>query len=88
MLNAYASLSIAMTLGGLVTALVGAITWAGHAPRRHVLLAAASTSLAGVLLVVFVDVNMHGPTAILMFVIMAAVVGVGLLVISTFVERG
>ena len=51
------------------------------------LLAAASTSLADVLLVVFVDVNIRGPTAILMFVIIAAVVGVGLLVISTFVQR-
>jgi FtsH-binding integral membrane protein len=87
MLNAYVALSIAMTLGGLVTALVGAVTWARRAPRRHVFLAVASISLAGVLLVVFVNVNIHEQTAILMFVIMAAVVGVGLLLITMFVER-
>jgi len=52
-----------------------------------VLLAAASISLVGVLLVVFVNVNIHDQTAILMFVIMAAVVGVGLLLITMFVER-
>jgi hypothetical protein len=87
MLNAYVALSIAMTLGGLGTALVGTVTWARRAPRRHVFLAAASISLVGVLLVVFVNVNIHDQTAILMFVIMAAVVGVGLLLITMFVER-
>lgn len=50
------------------------MTWARRAPRRHVLLAVASISLVGVLLVVFVNVNIHEQTAILMFVIMAAVV--------------
>jgi hypothetical protein len=84
MLNAYVALSIAMTVGGLVTALVGAMTWARRAPRRNVLLAVASTSLVVVLLVVLVGVNIHGPTAILVFVIMAAVVGIGLLLITTF----
>ena len=68
-------------------ALVGTVTWARRAPRGHVLLAAASISLVGVLLVVFVNVNIHDQTAILMFVIMAAVVGVGLLLITMFVER-
>jgi hypothetical protein len=48
------------------------------------LLAVASTSLVVVLLVVLVGVNIHGPTAILVFVIIAAVVGVGLLLITKF----
>jgi FtsH-binding integral membrane protein len=87
MLNAYVALSIAMSLGGLVTSLVGAVTWARRAPRRHVLLAVAAISLVGVLLVIFGNVNIHDETAILMFVIMAAVVGVGLLLITMFVER-
>ena len=57
MLNAYVALSIAMSLGGLVTALVGAVTWARRAPRRHVLLAVAAISLVGVLLVIFGNVK-------------------------------
>jgi hypothetical protein len=67
MLDPYALLAIAMTLGGLVTALVGAVIWTRRVSRRNALLAAASTSLLGVLLAVFVQVNIHGPTAIFMF---------------------
>lgn len=48
-LKVYAALSIAMTLGGLLTALVGAITRAGQAPRRQVLLVAAKVTIAIIL---------------------------------------
>ena len=83
-LNGTALLSTAATLGGLLTALIGAVIWARRAPSPDVLWAVASISLLIVVLAAFVKINVHGPTAIFMFVTMAAVAAVGLLLITTF----
>jgi hypothetical protein len=67
-LNAAAMTSFAMTaLGSLIT-LTGGVYWARRAPSVQVITSGASAGLAVVLVAYFVDINVHGPTAMLIFV--------------------
>ena len=54
-------------LGGSLTALVASVIWARNAVTKYVLRAAVSVGVVSFLLVFLVSVNIHGPSAIVMF---------------------
>ena len=68
LLSAAETLSLALTTAGLLAALTGGVIWARHAQLRQLPIPAVSVALLAFLLVKFVDINMHGPTAIFTFV--------------------
>lgn len=74
-LNAAAMISFAMTGLGLLSTLTGSVYWARSAPLVQVLVSGTSAGLVVVLLARFVDINIHGPTAMLIFVEMAGAIG-------------
>jgi hypothetical protein len=77
------TLGIPMTVLGLLAALAGGVIWACRARLVHVLYAAVSVGIVAFLLAEFVDVNVHGTTAIFGFVIFAGAVGcAGILLIA------
>ena len=67
-LNSAALGSVAATVGGLLTVIVGSVIWARRASDAQVMSAAVLIGAAIVFLVTLVNVNIHGPSAILMFV--------------------
>ena len=74
-LNAAAMTSFAMTaLGSLIT-LTGGVYWARRAPSVQVITSGVSAGLAVVLVACFVDINVHGPTAMLIFVEIVGAIG-------------
>jgi hypothetical protein len=74
-LNAAAILGISMTLLGLLGTLIGSVVWARRAPLSHVLGLGASEGIVAFLLAVSVDINIHGPTAIVILVVFAGAIG-------------
>jgi len=68
LLRAAETLSLVLTVVGLLAALTGGVIWARHAQLRQLPIPAASVALLAFLLIKFVDINMHGPTAIFTFV--------------------
>jgi len=84
-LNTAVILSFSTTALGLLGTLIGSVSWARRAPLVQVLISGASGGLATVLLAEFVDINVHGPTAILLFVMFAGALGsVVILFIAAF----
>jgi hypothetical protein len=75
--------SLAATFGGFVTAIVGSAIWARSTPTRQPLKIAALIGVGGFLLCLAVNVNVHGSSAVLMFLVPFSVVNVlSLLVVS------
>jgi uncharacterized membrane protein len=68
--------SLGATLVGFLTAIVGSAIWARRATNRQPLKIAASIAVATLLITFAVGINIHGPSAILMFVVMFSVVNV------------
>lgn len=68
--------SMALTLGGFLTAIVGSAIWARRSPTRQPLKIAALIGVGSFFLCLAVDVNVHGPSAILMFLLAFSVVNV------------
>jgi hypothetical protein len=80
-INGAAVLSISMTLLGLLAALIGGVTWAWRAPLVRLLLSGVSMGVVAFLLDELVDINIHGPTALFMFVVVAGVFGCALILL-------
>jgi hypothetical protein len=81
-LNAAAVASMAAIFGGFVTATVGSAIWAGRTLTRQPLKIAASVGAGSLLLSLIVGVNVHGPSAILMFLVLFSVVNVLTLLVA------
>lgn len=84
--NTAAILSFSVTLFGLLSALVGSGIWARRAPFLLVLGLGALEGIIAFLLAVIVDINNHGPTAILIMVVFAGAIGC-VVILSTAVSR-
>jgi len=82
-LNVAALGSMAATLGGFVTATVGSAIWARRNLTRQPLKIAASVRAGSLLLSLIVGVNVHGPSAILMFLVLFSVVNVLTLLVAS-----
>ena len=82
-LNFAVAVSMAATFGGFLTAIVGSATWARRTPTQQPLKIAIFTGVAGLFLTLLTDVNVHGPSAILMFLLPFSVVNVLSLLIVT-----
>jgi hypothetical protein len=68
LLRAAETLSLVLTVVGLLAALTGGVIWARHVELRQLPIPASAVALLAFLLIKFVDINMHGPTAIFTFV--------------------
>ena len=68
-LNAAALCSIAATFGGFLTAIVGSAIWARKSPTRQPLKIAVLIVVGSFLLCLLTGVNVHGPSAMLMFLV-------------------
>jgi hypothetical protein len=75
-LDAVVISSFASTFGGLLTAIVGSAIWARRTPTRQPLKIAVLVGVGSLLLCLAVDVNVHGPSAMLMFLVPFSVVNV------------
>jgi hypothetical protein len=75
-LNAAVVGSMAATLGGFVTATVGSAIWARRTLTRQPLKIAVSIGVESLFLSLIVGVNVHGPSAILMFLVLFSVINV------------
>jgi hypothetical protein len=92
-LNGAASLSISLTLVGLVAALIGSVGWARRAPVDQALQVGLTTGVVTLLLAAFVNINIHGPSAIFLFVVFAGAIGSATILIvaggrSIYRDRG
>jgi hypothetical protein len=76
-----------MTLLGLLAILIGGVAWARRAPLVNLLFVGISTGVATFLLAVLSHINVHGPTAILMFVVFAGALGC-ILILLIAADRG
>jgi hypothetical protein len=75
--------SMAATFGGFVAAGVGSAIWTRRSTTRQPLLLAVLIGAASLLLALLLGVNVHGPSAILMFLVLFSAVNVlSLLVVS------
>lgn len=68
--------SIAATFGGFLTAIIGSVVWARRNPTHWPLKIAFLVGVASFLLCLAVDVNVHGPSSILMFLVPFSVANV------------
>lgn len=75
-LDAAVILSLSMTLLGLLAALTGGLIWAWRASIVWLLISATVIGGPGFLLAEFGNFNVHGPDAILVFVVLTAL-GIG-----------
>jgi hypothetical protein len=81
-LNVAAAGSMAATFGGFVTATIGSAIWARRNLTREPLKIAASIAVGSLFLSLIVGVNVHGPSAILMLLVLFSVVNVLALLVS------
>ena len=82
-LNAAAVGSFAATLVGFVIATVASAIWAGRGSTRQPLKIAASIGVGSFLLSLAVGINIHGSSAMLMFVVLFSAVNVLSLLVVT-----
>lgn len=68
--------SVAATFGGFLTAIVGSAIWARRSPTRQPLKVAVLIGVLSFLLCLAVGVNIHGSSALLMFLVPFSVVNV------------
>lgn len=73
-LNVVALSSIAATFGGFLTAIVGSVIWARRSSKHQPLKIAFLVGVGSFFLLLLVDVNIHGPSAIVMFLVPFSVV--------------
>ena len=73
-LNAAALCSMAATFGGFLTAIVGSAIWARRSSKHEPLKIAFLVGVGSLFLLLLVGVNIHGPSAILMFLVPFSVV--------------
>ena len=74
---------MAATLGGFVTATVGSAIWARRSRTRQPLKIATYVGVVSVFLSLIVGVNVHGPSAMLMFLVMFSVINVLTLLVAS-----
>jgi hypothetical protein len=74
-LNFASTSSLTMTMVGLLVTLIGSVAWARRAPRARVFWWGLSVGVASLLLATLGNINVHGPTGILMFVVFAGALG-------------
>ena len=75
-MNAAALCSMVATFGGSLTAIVGSAIWARRSPTHRPLKVAFLVGVGSFFLCLAVDVNIHGPSAILIFLVPFSVVNV------------
>ena len=68
--------SMAATFGGFVIAIVCSAIWARRGPTRQLLKVAVLIGIGSFVLCLVVGVNVHGPSAMLMFLVPLSVVNV------------
>jgi fucose 4-O-acetylase-like acetyltransferase len=82
-LDSAAAISTAATFGGFLAAIIGSATWARRTATQQPLKIAISIGVASLFLILLTDVNVHGPSAILMFLLPFSVVNVLSLLVVT-----
>jgi hypothetical protein len=82
-LNAAVVGSMAATFGGFVTATVGSAIWARRTLTRQPLKIAAWVGAGSLFLSLILGANVHGPSAILMFLVLFSVINVLTLLVVT-----
>lgn len=81
--------SISMTALGLLATVVGGVAWARRVPRGHSLLSGVGLQQSHPLGAALGASNVHGPTVILMFMVLARAVDcVSMLIVSSSVLLG
>jgi hypothetical protein len=85
-LNVASTVSLSMTILGLVSVLIGGAIWACHAPLAYLPLAGFSAAILVFVLAEVVQINIHGWTGILMFVVLAGSVGCVLILVIAAVR--
>jgi hypothetical protein len=78
-LNAAAILSISMTVIGLLSVLIGVVAWAWRAPLFSLMFAGLSVGVLAFFVAEFVNINVHGPTALFAFIDLAGMLGCALI---------
>ena len=78
-LNAAAILSIFMTVIGLLSVLIGVVAWAWRAPLFYLMFAGLSVGVLAFFVAELVNINVHGPTALFMFIYLAGMLGCALI---------
>jgi hypothetical protein len=79
-LNVAALGSAAAIFGGFLTALVGSVIWARRTSIRWPIRVGAAIGIGSFLLSILLRSNIHGPSGILLFVVLFSVLDVVLLV--------
>ena len=74
-LNSASMLSASLMLLGLLTTVVGGVIWAYRAPIESAAVSGISVGFAAVLLDRLVNINVHGPSAVFLFVVIAGALG-------------
>ena len=75
--------SMAATFGGFLTAIIGSAIWARRSPTRLPLKIAVLIGVGSFLLCLAVGVNIHGPHALLMFLVPFSVVNILSLLVAS-----
>jgi hypothetical protein len=75
--------SMASTFVGFATATVASAIWARRVPTRQPLKIAACVGAGSILLSLIVGVNVHGPSVMLMFLVMFSVINVLTLLVAS-----
>lgn len=75
--------SLAATFGGFIMATVGSVIWARRSATRQPLKIAVLIGIGSLFMNLLTSGNVHGPTAILMFLIPFSVVNVVSLLVAT-----
>lgn len=85
-LDAVVALSISATILGLLGIVAGCVMWAWSASKVWLLLSTIFVGVAGLSAAIFGDINIHGPEAILVFVMLAIVALGGLLALIAIIR--
>lgn len=85
-LNGAAILSHSLALLGLLATMIGAVAWALRTRLVYILLSGMSVGVGTFLLAKLVDINVHGPTAILLYVVFAGAFGCALILLIAAVR--
>ena len=75
-LNAAALSSMVATFGGFLVSIVGSAIWARRSPTHQPLKIAIAIGIVSILLCLLVSVNVHGPSAMLMFLVPFSLINV------------
>ena len=86
-LNTAATLSIAMTLFGLLATLTGSVFWAWRASKIiWVFASGLSIGIVTLLVAEFANINIHGPLGIIIVVVLAGVTSAALLLLIAVIR--